>query len=682
MMPWRRLLAVVAIVIAGATAVSGTAAGAQAGTVRHDDLGHYIDESGAIRPISTIDDWMRRRAAVLEGVQQAMGTLPERESLIALDMEVLEEATLADGLVRQKIRYATEPDDRVTAYLFLPASARAAPRAAVLCLHQTTARGKDEPAGLDGSDDLWYAADLAARGFVTLAPDYPTFGEHPYDFGRSRWPSGSLKAVWDNMRAVDLLQGLSEVDAKRIGCIGHSLGGHNGIFTAVFDDRLKAVVSSCGFTRFHAYGGGDLRPWGKPLYMPRIAADYGSDPERVPFDFPELIAAIAPRSFFASAPVHDDNFDCDGVKEAIAAARGIYELHGEGDRLRAVHPDGGHGFPAAARDEAYRFLETQLRLDPPAKQPLTIGMIGLDTSHCLAFTELLNDHKSPRHVPGGRVRFVYPKGSPDIKSSVSRVPEYTQKIEAMGVEVVDDLEAMIARVDAVLLETNDGRPHLAQVIPVLRAGKPVFIDKPVAGSLTDAVAIYRLAEHHRVPCFSSSALRFAAATQQVRNGSLGAVVGCDTHSPCGLEPTHPDLFWYGIHGCEALFTVMGRGCRQVTRSQAIDGEFVTGVWKDGRIGTFRGLRGGPATFGGTAFGAKGTAAVAANDGYRLLLVEIVRFFETGTPPVEPEETLEIYAFMEAADESRRRGHVAVGLAEVMARAEAEAEATVRAALAR
>jgi hypothetical protein len=368
--------------------------------------------------------------------------------------------------------------------------------------------------------------------------------------------------------------------------------------------------------------------------MPRIRSVHGADPARMPFDFT--------------------------------------------DRLVAEHPDCGHDFPIAQREAAYAFLAAQLRAEPDAapRQPLTIGMIGLDTSHCLAFAELLNVAQSPQHVPGGRIRFVHPRGSPDIVSSVARVPEYTKKITTLGVEVLDDLEAMIARVDAVLLETNDGRPHLAQALPVLRAGKPLFIDKPVAGSLADAIAIYRLAEHCGTPCFSSSALRFGSGTQQVRSGGIGAVSGCDVFSPCVLEPTHPDLFWYGIHGCEALFTVMGTGCRQVTRLPMHDGEFVAGVWDGNRIGTFRGLRGGKPGYGGTAFGATGTAAVGGYDGYRPLLVEIMRFFETGTPPVQPEETLELYAFMEAADESARRGHVPVTLAEVWEKAAATAAATV------
>jgi predicted dehydrogenase len=305
----------------------------------------------------------------------------------------------------------------------------------------------------------------------------------------------------------------------------------------------------------------------------------------------------------------------------------------------------------------------------PALAPLEIGMIGLDTSHCLEFTKLLNADPPDPELAGCRVVLVHPEGSPDIASSVSRVPANTVKIEALGVEVIDDLPAMLARVDAVLLETNDGRPHLAQATAVIEAGKPLFIDKPVAGSLADAIAIYRLAKERGVPVFSSSALRFGKAVQAVRAGSVGDVTGCDAWSPCALEPTHPDLFWYGIHGCELLFTVMGPGVKTVTRTRTTDFESVTGVWGDGRVGTFRGIRRGAGGFGGVAFGTKGTAALDGFDGYRPLVVEIVNFFRTGRPPVDPQETLDLYAFMEAADESLRQGGVPVDVATVKSRAE-------------
>lgn len=314
---------------------------------------------------------------------------------------------------------------------------------------------------------------------------------------------------------------------------------------------------------------------------------------------------------------------------------------------------------------------TDVFADEKVKQ-IRIGMIGLDTSHCLAFTDLLSKGDADPQFAGCKVVLVYPKGSPDIESSVKRVPEYTEKIKAMGVEVTEDLDAMIAQVDAVLLETNDGRPHLEQVIPVLKAGKPVFIDKPIAGSLVDTITIFELARHYQTPLFSSSSLRFSTGAQAIRNGSIGEVTGCDTYSPCSLEPTHPDLFWYGIHGCETLFTIMGPGVETVVRTQTPGADVVTGTWNNGRIGTFRGIRNGSSGYGGTAFGTKGIAPAGQYDGYKPLVVEIVKFFRSGEPPVSAEETTDLYAFMEAADESKRQGFVPVKVADVKRAATADA----------
>lgn len=314
-----------------------------------------------------------------------------------------------------------------------------------------------------------------------------------------------------------------------------------------------------------------------------------------------------------------------------------------------------------------------LPVDVFGEEPvIRVGIIGLDTSHATAFMKLFNDAESPEHVPGCRVVAAYPQGSRDIESSVSRVPGYVQAMQEAGVEIVDSIDALLERVDAVLLESNDGRVHLEQAAPVLAAGKRVFIDKPLAASLADAIAIFRLAEHHGTPVFTASGLRFGEATQKVREGSVGTVLGASTYSPCSLEPTHMDLAWYGIHGCEALYTMMGTGCEQVTRAHGDDVELVTGVWTGGRIGTFRGIRAGASGYGGTAFGSDGIAAAGGFDGYRPLVVAIGEFFAGGPPPVEPAETIELFAFMEAADESRRRGGVPVTLAEVMQAAEAEA----------
>lgn len=314
--------------------------------------------------------------------------------------------------------------------------------------------------------------------------------------------------------------------------------------------------------------------------------------------------------------------------------------------------------------------------DEPAKK-LRVGIIGLDTSHAIAFTTILNDPKAAADVAGCTVVAAYPKGSPDIESSVKRVPKFTEDVQALGVEIVPSIDELLKRVDAVLLETNDGRPHLEQVVPVLKAGKPVFVDKPIAASLADAVAIFQAAEKFRVPLFSSSSLRFGKTTLAARTGSLGRVTECETTSPCSLEKTHPDLFWYGIHGVESLFTVMGTGCESVVRSTR-DGKIrVVGTWSGGRTGTFQEGAG----YKGRAKGDKGEGDVGAYDGYRPLVVEIVTMFRTGKTPVTPAETLEIYAFMEAADESKRQDGAAVTLASVMEKAKRDAAKRLEAVLA-
>jgi hypothetical protein len=304
--------------------------------------------------------------------------------------------------------------------------------------------------------------------------------------------------------------------------------------------------------------------------------------------------------------------------------------------------------------------------DPADAQPtFRIGIIGLDTSHAVAFTELINGAPAGDELARCRVVAAYPPGSPDIESSVVRVPGYTKRLQELGIEIVDSIEDLLTRVDGVLLETNDGRPHREQLRLVLQARKPTFIDKPIAGSLRDAIGIFAEAQAAGVPVFSASSLRFSRATQEIRQGAIGKVVGCDAYSPCSLEATHPDLFWYGIHGVETLFTVMGRGCQRVVRMTSEGTDVVVGQWEDGRIGTFRGIREGKGGYGGTAFGTDDVRAIGKYDGYAPLVREIVNFFDTGQPPVDARETLEIYAFMEAADESKRRGGVPVSLEEVM-----------------
>jgi predicted dehydrogenase len=306
-----------------------------------------------------------------------------------------------------------------------------------------------------------------------------------------------------------------------------------------------------------------------------------------------------------------------------------------------------------------------------------VGIIGLDTSHSVAFTRVFNDPGAAPDVAGFRVVAAYPHGSRTIESSVSRIPEYTEQVRALGVEIAASLDELLGRVDVVLLETNDGRLHLEQALEVFRAGKPVFIDKPVAGSLADAVEIFDAARRHNVPVFSSSSLRYAAGAQQARDGALGRVVGADAFSPATLEPTHPDLFWYGVHGVELLFTAMGTGVEEVVRMHTDGADVVVGRWADGRIGTLRGIREGRREYGGTAFGTEKIAPLGPYDGYRPLLVEIAKFFRTKVPPVAAEETIEIFAFMEAADESKRRGGAPVRVADVLAAARQAAKAPAR-----
>jgi dienelactone hydrolase len=319
----------------------------------------YRGPDGQSHPVTTAADWAKRRAEILIHMQLVMGPLPDTSRKVPLELQVTEVVTMAH-YVRKKLTYATKKNDRVPAYLLIPSSLKGK-LPAVLCLHQTIAIGKGEPAGLGGNPNLHYAAHLAERGYVTLAPDYPSFGDYPYDFSRGNFQSGSMKAIWNNMRAIDLLESLPEVDGKRIGCIGHSLGGHNAMFTAAFDTRIQVVVSNCGFTSFPKYYGGKLKGWTSDRYMPRIANVYELKPEKVPFDFPEVLAAFAPRAFLASAPLHDDNFEVSGVRDCIAAARPVYELLGTKEKLAANYPDCGHDFPPEARKTAYEWLDRWLK---------------------------------------------------------------------------------------------------------------------------------------------------------------------------------------------------------------------------------------------------------------------------------------------------------------------------------
>lgn len=304
--------------------------------------------------------------------------------------------------------------------------------------------------------------------------------------------------------------------------------------------------------------------------------------------------------------------------------------------------------------------------------PIRAGMIGLDTSHVPAFAKLFNGPKAVGDLGGIKIVAAYPGGT-DFGPSKTRVAKFTEDIRGMGIEIVDTIPKLLEKVDVVFLESVDGRIHLQEAIPVIKAGKPLFIDKPAAGSLADVITIFDLAKQNKVPCFSSSSVRFGAGLQELKkNESLGEIAGADTWGPCSYQEGTPDLFFYGIHGVEALYTLMGAGCESVSRTQAVDADLVTGVWKNGRVGTYRGLRRNKADFGAVAFGTKGIAPMLKGDGYEPMCREIAKFFKTRVAPVSPEETIEIFAFMEAADESKRNEGKPVAIKDVMDRAKAQA----------
>lgn len=316
---------------------------------------------------------------------------------------------------------------------------------------------------------------------------------------------------------------------------------------------------------------------------------------------------------------------------------------------------------------ALSVLIAQTHADEPAAR-LRAGIIGMD-AHALAWTKILNDPQVSGELAEMVVVAGYPGGSPDIPQSMELLKSNVEPVAAMGVEIVDSIDELLQKVDVVMILSIDGRAHLEQVRPVFAAGKPVYIDKPIAGSLVDAIKIFQLAKEYNAPCFTSSSLRYAKQTASVRNDPrLGELIGCDQYAPCALEPHHPDFFWYGIHGVEPLFTIMGSGCVSVTRVHTEGTDVAVGVWEGGKIGTFRGIRDGSRGYGSTVFGTKAILPGGGFDGYEPLIVEIIRYFKSGKSPVSAEQTLEIFAFMEAADESKRLGGCPVTLDSVMQKA--------------
>jgi predicted dehydrogenase len=317
------------------------------------------------------------------------------------------------------------------------------------------------------------------------------------------------------------------------------------------------------------------------------------------------------------------------------------------------------------------FTGGSLQADEPAK-PIKIGMIGLDTSHVILFTTLLNNPQATGDMAGVKVVAAYPGGSDDLPISRDRVQGFTDQLRGMGVEIVSSIEELLPKVDAIMLESVDGRPHLDQAKPVILAGKPLFIDKPAAASLADVIAIFSLAKDRNVPVFSCSSNRFVSAIEAIKSGQtgIGPIRGCDIYGPCQSIPHHPELYFYGIHGVEMLYALLGPGCVSVTCVETPLALGVTGVWKDGRLGTYRGIRpgGGAGEFGGTVLGDKAVASVREGGENEALIREMVKFFKTGKPPVNADDTIEIFAFMDAAAESMHQGGKPVSIAEVIEKA--------------
>ena len=296
----------------------------------------------------------------------------------------------------------------------------------------------------------------------------------------------------------------------------------------------------------------------------------------------------------------------------------------------------------------------------PLHAQIKVGIIGTDTSHVPAFTKLLNDPSNPDHIPGAKVVAAYKGGSQDIESSRTRVDKFAAQIEKdWGVEIVPDIKTLCSKVDAVLLESVDGRVHLEQVKQVFEAGKPVFIDKPLASTLEDAREIARLGKKHGVPWFSTSSLRYADAVEETKvEGLKGAI----SWGPASIHPTHHlDLSWYAVHPIELLYAVMGPGCVSVHRTHTEGADTIVGLWNDGRIGTVRGIRSGKSGYGVMTFGEDKIKQSSEGSSYARLLVRVIEFFKTGKPPVANDVTLEIFAFMDAALRSKDKGGAVVKL---------------------
>lgn len=330
----------------------------------------YLDESGKYKPIMNLKEWEIRRKQILNGMEAAMGKLPSREGLPPMDIQYVD-SLKGTNYTRFTIRFTVAENEMLPAYLYIPDNKVGKDKfPAMVALHETDSIGKQSVDGQGKNKNLAYAKELAGRGYVVIAPDYPGFGDlQPYDFSVDRYQSGTMKGIFDHIRCIDLLVSRNEVDPDRIGVIGHSLGGHNAMFVGAFDTRLKVIVSSCGWTPFAYYDlgeevakkyGGRLGPYAQDRYMPLLREKYNVEGDQFPFDFIDVIAAFVPRAFFSNSPEHDDNFDVNGVRAGLGEASSVYRLFGRENQLQVRYPDVKHDFPAEVRMEAYRFIDSVL----------------------------------------------------------------------------------------------------------------------------------------------------------------------------------------------------------------------------------------------------------------------------------------------------------------------------------
>jgi hypothetical protein len=319
----------------------------------------FRDRAGVQRPVRSVADWRKRRANILASMQEVMGPIPGKEKRGPLDVQLIEEVDCGSH-VRWSITYAAEARGRVPAYVLIPKIAfqKKVRLPGVLALHQTHRLGNKVVVGLGDSPNDQYGVELVERGYVVLAPAYPLLAGYDPDLKGLGYASGTMKAIWNNIRALDLLDSLPFVRRGRFAAIGHSLGGHNSIYTAVVDERIKVIVSSCGFDSYRDYMDGNIKGWTSDRYMPRLL---NYQLEEIPFDFHELIGALAPRACFVSAPLGDTNFNWRSVDKVVAAARPVYRLFGAEKKLRVEHPDCGHLFPREMRGAAYQMIDAELK---------------------------------------------------------------------------------------------------------------------------------------------------------------------------------------------------------------------------------------------------------------------------------------------------------------------------------